>query len=119
MQHKEKDSLTKQDFNSSAIPSTPSYTKLNALAEGLLKLPRPIKQAILLVGDYIVSIVCLFLALSLRQGVLDVNASPLLVSLYALVPILELICGRILPWCNSYLLRYRYAPVCLNYLSSF
>ena len=90
MQHKEKDSLTKQDFNSSAIPSTPSYTKLNALAEGLLKLPRPIKQAILLVGDYIVSIVCLFFALSLRQGVLDVNASPLLVSLYALVPILGL-----------------------------
>nr|WP_312751147.1 nucleoside-diphosphate sugar epimerase/dehydratase [Psychrobacter sanguinis] len=56
----------------------------------LLELPRPIKQAILLVGDYIVSIVCLFLALSLRQGVLDVNASPSLVSLYALVPILGL-----------------------------
>ncbi|WP_446686671.1 polysaccharide biosynthesis protein [Psychrobacter sanguinis] len=63
---------------------------LNTLAEKLLELPRPIKQAVLLVGDYIVSIICLFLALSLRQGVFDVNASPLLVSLYALVPILGL-----------------------------
>ena len=63
---------------------------LSTLAEKLLELPRPIKQAVLLIGDYIVSIICLFLALSLRQGVLDVNASPLLVSLYALVPILGL-----------------------------
>jgi len=74
MQHKDKDSR---------------YT-LNILVEELLELPRPTKQAILLVGDYIVSIICLFLALSLRQGVFDVNASPLLVSLYALVPILGL-----------------------------
>lgn len=48
------------------------------------------KQAILLIGEYIVSIVCLFLALSLRQGVLDINASPLLISRYELVPILGL-----------------------------
>lgn len=74
MQHKNKD----------------SRHMLNNFAEELLELPRPIKQAILLVGDYVVSIICLFLALSLRQGVLDVNASPLLVSLYALVPVLGL-----------------------------
>lgn len=90
MQHKDKDSRTKQESDFSTIHNDPVPTKLSALAEGLLELPRPIKQAILLVGDYIVSIVCLFLALSLRQGVLDVNASPLLVSLYALVPILGL-----------------------------
>lgn len=90
MQHKDKDSRTKQESDVSTIHNDPVPTKLGALAEGLLELPRPIKQAILLVGDYIVSIVCLFLALSLRQGVLDVNASPLLVSLYALVPILGL-----------------------------
>lgn len=90
MQHKDKDSRTKQESDFSTIHDDPVPTKLSALAERLLELPRPIKQAILLVGDYIVSIVCLFLALSLRQGVLDVNASPLLVSLYALVPILGL-----------------------------
>lgn len=90
MQHKDKDSRTKQESDFSTIHNDPVPTKLSALAEGLLELPRPIKQAILLVGDYIVSIVCLFLALSLRQGVFDVNASPLLVSLYALVPILGL-----------------------------
>lgn len=85
-----KDSRNKQEADISTIHSDSVPTKLSALAERLLELPRPIKQAILLVGDYIVSIICLFLALSLRQGVLDVNASPLLVSLYALVPILGL-----------------------------
>ena len=86
----DKNSRNKQDADISTVHNDPVPTKLGALAQGLLELPRPIKQAILLVGDYIVSIVCLFLALSLRQGVLDVNASPLLVSLYALVPILGL-----------------------------
>ena len=86
----DKDSRNKQEADISTIHSDSVPTKLSALAERLLELPRPIKQAILLVGDYIISIVCLFLALSLRQGVLDVNASPLLVSLYALVPILGL-----------------------------
>lgn len=88
----DKNSRNKQDADISTVHNdpVPVPTKLGALAQGLLELPRPIKQAILLVGDYIVSIVCLFLALSLRQGVLDVNASPLLVSLYALVPILGL-----------------------------
>lgn len=90
MPHKDKDNRTKRNTSSSTIHLDPVPTKFGALAEKLLELPRPIKQAILLVGDYIVSIICLFLALSLRQGMLDVNASPLLVSLYALVPILGL-----------------------------
>ena len=90
MQYKDKDSCTKQKSDASTIYNNSVPTKFGALAEGLLELPRPVKQAILLIGDYIVSIICLFLALSLRQGVLDVNASPLLVSLYALVPILGL-----------------------------
>lgn len=86
----DKNSRNKQDADISTVHNDPVPTKLGAFVQGLLELPRLIKQAILLVGDYIVSIVCLFLALSLRQGVLDVNASPLLVSLYALVPILGL-----------------------------
>lgn len=90
MKHKNKDSYTKNNADHRTAPLNPFAKKLRALAETLLELPRPIKQAVLLVGDYIVSIICLFLALSLRQGVLDVNASPLLLSLYALVPILGL-----------------------------
>lgn len=90
MQHKDKDSNIRQETDIGTTDSNPVSTKLATLAERLLELPRPIKQAVLLVGDYIISIICLFLALSLRQGVLDVNASPLLVALYALVPILGL-----------------------------
>uniref|UniRef100_A5WC14 Polysaccharide biosynthesis protein CapD n=1 Tax=Psychrobacter sp. (strain PRwf-1) TaxID=349106 RepID=A5WC14_PSYWF len=82
--HSNKDS---DNYLGSASHSSPKWS---GIAETLLSLPRPVKQAVLLVGDYIISIVCLFLALSLRQGVLDVNASPLLVALYALVPILGL-----------------------------
>ena len=58
--------------------------------DGLLSLPRPIKQTILLIGDYVASILCLFFALSLRNGFLDIHASPLLVSAYSLVPIVGL-----------------------------
>ena len=82
----------KDNISGTRISSTftTGLNKLTILAESLLQLPRPIKQVILLLGDYAVSILCLFLALSLRQGVFDVNASPLLVSIYALVPIVGL-----------------------------
>lgn len=82
MQHTPNDNKT----NASKLKTT----KLRALAEQLLQLPRSAKQSILMLGDYIVSILCLFFALSLRLGVLDVHASPILVALYALVPIIGL-----------------------------
>ncbi|MCC3345966.1 polysaccharide biosynthesis protein [Psychrobacter sanguinis] len=82
MQHTSNDNKT----NASKL----KITKLRFLAEQLLQLPRLAKQSILVVGDYIVSILCLFFALSLRLGVLDVHASPILVALYALVPIIGL-----------------------------
>lgn len=82
-----KDNLSENRVSST---STSGLNKLTIFAEWLLQLPRPIKQVILLLGDYAVSILCLFLALSLRQGVFDVNASPFLVSIYALVPIIGL-----------------------------
>lgn len=90
MQYKDKDSRIKQVAKVDTTHPDSAPAKLNALAEGLLELPRPIKQAILLFGDYIASIIFLFLALSLRQGMFDVNASPFLVSVYALIPILGL-----------------------------
>lgn len=64
-----------------------SHATANKIASSLLSLPRPAKQAILFIGDYALSIVCLFLALSLRQGMLDVNASPTLVAFYAFIPV--------------------------------
>ena len=79
-----KDNISETGLNST---SATGLIKLSLIAEWLLQLPRPIKQVVLLLGDYAVSILCLFLALSLRQGVFDVNASPFLVSIYALVPI--------------------------------
>lgn len=82
-----KDNISETRFSST---SRRGLNKLSLVAEWLLQLPRPIKQIILLLGDYSVSILCLFLALSLRQGVFDVNASPFLVSIYALVPIVGL-----------------------------
>lgn len=82
-----KDNISKTRINST---STTGLNKLNIFAEWLLQLPRPIKQVILFLLDYAVSILCLFLALSLRQGVFDINASPFLVSVYALVPIVGL-----------------------------
>ncbi|WP_019673918.1 polysaccharide biosynthesis protein [Psychrobacter lutiphocae] len=68
-------------------PKSSHHHAANSVAESLLSLPRPAKQAILFIGDYALSIVCLFLALSLRQGVLDVNASPVLVAFYAFIPV--------------------------------
>lgn len=76
--------------DNTANMSTSQTTKLGSLAEQLLQLPRPAKQSILMFLDYIASILCLFFALSLRLGVLDVHASPTLVAIYALVPIIGL-----------------------------
>lgn len=72
-----------------SVSSIESYPQ-HSLKQNLLALPRPIKQLTLMVGDYIVSCLCLFIALSLRYGVLDVNASPVLVAAYSLVPIVGL-----------------------------
>lgn len=68
------------------VPINGSYR----IAEWLLALPRPIKQAILLVADYLMSTLCLFFALSLRYGTIENHLSPILLSLYALVPVLGL-----------------------------
>lgn len=91
MQHKADNQIknTKNDAESNRLSANDSAL-LNFVAEWLLRLPRSIKKFILLVADYAASILCLFLALSLRLGVLDVDASPLLISLYALVPIVGL-----------------------------
>ncbi|WP_131669573.1 polysaccharide biosynthesis protein [Psychrobacter pygoscelis] len=68
------------------VPMTVSYR----LAKWLLGLPRQIKQVILLIVDYVISIFCLFCALSLRYGTIDNHVSPVVLALYAVVPVIGL-----------------------------
>lgn len=60
------------------------------MSASLLELPRYVKRAILLVSDYLVSCLCLFLALSLRLGTFEQHISVTVLSLCALVPVLGL-----------------------------
>ncbi len=60
---------------------------LQHIAEYLLSLPRSIKRAILLSTDFVLSLICLFLALSLRYGYLGNHIGLLALFCYAIIPI--------------------------------
>ena len=76
---------------SSDYPSLNGKTgRLQRIAEYLLSLPRSVKRAILLTTDLVVSLVCLFLALSLRYGNIAHNISPAILLSYATLPIIGL-----------------------------
>jgi len=63
---------------------------LQRIAEYLLSLPRSVKRAILLSTDLILSLICLFLALSLRHGYLGNHIGLLALCCYAIIPIIGL-----------------------------
>lgn len=63
---------------------------LQRIAEYLLSLPRSVKRAILLTTDLVASLVCLFLALSLRYGDIAHNISPIILLSYGTLPIVGL-----------------------------
>ena len=63
---------------------------LQHIAEYLLSLPRSIKRAILLSTDFVLSLICLFLALSLRYGYLGNHIGLLALFCYAIIPIVGL-----------------------------
>ncbi|WP_238070206.1 nucleoside-diphosphate sugar epimerase/dehydratase [Psychrobacter sp. Ps1] len=63
---------------------------LQRIAEYLLSLPRSVKRAILLSTDIILSLICLFLALSLRHGYLGNHIGLLALCCYAIIPIIGL-----------------------------
>ncbi|OXL20518.1 nucleoside-diphosphate sugar epimerase/dehydratase [Psychrobacter sp. DAB_AL32B] len=74
-----------------------AYQSLNAksswlqhIAEYLLSLPRSVKRAILLSIDFALSLICLFLALSLRYGHIAHDISPMILLAYAALPIIGL-----------------------------
>ncbi|ABE74395.1 polysaccharide biosynthesis protein [Psychrobacter cryohalolentis] len=57
-------------------------------AKILLNLPRGIKRSILMMADFIMSVVCLFFAVAARYGYIDNHVSLLLLSVSALIPVL-------------------------------
>src|SRR5699024_12506220 len=63
---------------------------LQCMAKHLLSLPRSLKRAILLTTDLVASLVCLFLALSLRYGSIAHNINPAILISYATLPIVGL-----------------------------
>ena len=69
-----------------------SPVKSNDFAERtariLLNLPRGIKRSILMMADFIMSVVCLFFAVAARYGYIDNHVSLLLLSVSALIPVL-------------------------------
>ena len=76
---------------SSGYPSLHGKTGwLQRIAEYLLSLPRSVKRAILLTTDLAISLVCLFLALSLRYGDIAHNISPIILLSYGTLPIIGL-----------------------------
>ena len=76
---------------SSDYPSLNGKTGwLQRIAEYLLSLPRSVKRAILLTTDLVVSLICLFLALSLRYGDIAHNISPIILLSYGTLPIIGL-----------------------------
>lgn len=78
-------SFTKVDSNRN---SRSNWSQRNK--QRLLALPRSFKRTILISTDVIMSVVCLFLALALRYGYIDMHISLLPLLLYSLLPIVGL-----------------------------
>ena len=76
-----------KSHNANAIISTGLAERS---AKFLLSLPRSIKRSILMLADFIISAVCLFLAIAARYGYIDHHVSLSVISLSALIPVLSL-----------------------------
>ena len=76
--------ISKKDKNS----TVESKDFAERTARILLNLPRGIKRSILMMADFIMSVVCLFFAVAARYGYIDNHVSLLLLSVSALIPVL-------------------------------
>lgn len=70
--------------------SSMKTTRTYRLTASLLALPRWAKRSILVTADYAMSLLCLFFALALRYGTVEHHISPMVLSTYALLPIVGL-----------------------------
>jgi FlaA1/EpsC-like NDP-sugar epimerase len=80
----------KSEAKSASQSSDAKVDWLQHMAEYFLSLPRSVKRGILLTIDMIMSLVCLFLALSLRYGYLGNHISLSALFFYAVIPIVGL-----------------------------
>lgn len=97
-QHKANQTMTHK--NKSTLHSAGTFGVTNSAGISLhgikhlvgwfLALPRNIKQAILIISDYIASIFCLFISLALRYDSFAFHISPMKLAAYALIPIIGL-----------------------------
>lgn len=80
----------KPEINETHPVNNNADSPLYSTAQRLLGLPRVAKRIVFLTADIMMSMVCLFVALSLRYGDFDNHISPLLLFLYALPPVIGL-----------------------------
>ena len=76
------------------------------IARILLNLPRGIKRSILMMADFIMSVVCLFFAVAARYGYIDNHVSLLLLSVSALIPVL---CLYVIGFYNGVAVYYNFS----------
>lgn len=79
--------FTKSEAKNASRSSDAKVGWLQHMAEYFLSLPRSVKRGILLTTDLIMSLVCLFLALSLRYGSLGSHIGLSALFFYAVIPI--------------------------------
>lgn len=78
------------EFNNFSQSARSAGNWLQHSAQRLLALPRSIKRGILVSADFVMSVVCLYFALSLRFGYADNHISPVALCVYAIMPIIGL-----------------------------
>ena len=67
-----------------------SAGKVQHMVKQLLALPRLVKKSILTFADFIMSVLCLFFALSLRFGYIDMHVPLIALLLYSAIPVISL-----------------------------
>lgn len=80
----------KPEPNNNYLVSNNTGNWLYNNVQRLLQLPRVVKQSIFITADFIMSAICLFLALALRYGYIANHISPLMLCLYAIPPVIGL-----------------------------
>ncbi|MEZ7500913.1 nucleoside-diphosphate sugar epimerase/dehydratase [Psychrobacter sp. Arc29] len=78
------------DFDNTYRLSSTISKWSNRCALGLLALPRGIKRSILIAFDFLMAVLCMFLALLIRYGHVELHISLLAMILYAIIPIIGL-----------------------------
>ena len=71
-------------------PQENNKVRVQRLVGRLLALPRRVKKSILAIADFVMAILCLFFALSLRLGYIDMHVPLSALLFYAVIPVIGL-----------------------------